>query len=47
MSDTTQRFSASLAKDSVYTPGLRSFMEYRDPEDFDHLFGALRLAGLE
>ena len=30
MSDTTQRFSASLAKDAVYTPGLRSFMEYRD-----------------
>ena len=31
MSDTAQRFSASLAKDAVYTfPGLRSFMEYRD-----------------
>ena len=25
-----QTFSASLAKDAVYTPGLRSFMEYRD-----------------
>ncbi len=25
-----QIFSASLAKDAVYRPGLRSFMEYRD-----------------
>ena len=25
-----QLFSASIAKDAVYTPGLRSFMEYRD-----------------
>ena len=25
-----QLFSASLAKDAVYKPGLRSFMEYRD-----------------
>ena len=25
-----QKFSASLARDAVYTPGLRSFMEYRD-----------------
>src|SRR5205809_304342 len=30
MSDTTQQFSASLAKDAVYRTGLRSFMEYRD-----------------
>ncbi len=30
MSDDKQLFSASLAKDAVYTPGLRSFMEYRD-----------------
>lgn len=30
MSDRTQEFSASLAKDAVYKTGLRSFMEYRD-----------------
>jgi mannose-6-phosphate isomerase-like protein (cupin superfamily) len=30
MSEQTQRFSASLAKDAVYETGLRSFMEYRD-----------------
>ena len=30
MSERTQVFSASLAKDAVYTAGLRSFMEYRD-----------------
>src|SRR5262245_52611466 len=30
MSETKQRFSASLAKDAVYKTGLRSFMEYRD-----------------
>ena len=30
MSDPKQLFSASLAKDAVYKPGLRSFMEYRD-----------------
>jgi quercetin dioxygenase-like cupin family protein len=30
MSETKQTFSASLAKDAVYKPGLRSFMEYRD-----------------
>jgi len=30
MSEPTQRFSASLAKDAVYRTGLRSFMEYRD-----------------
>ena len=30
MSEPTQRFSASLAKDAVYQTGLRSFMEYRD-----------------
>jgi mannose-6-phosphate isomerase-like protein (cupin superfamily) len=30
MSEPKQMFSASLAKDAVYTPGLRSFMEYRD-----------------
>ena len=31
MSETPQQlFSASLAKDAVYRPGLRSFMEYRD-----------------
>ena len=30
MSDDKQLFSASLARDAVYTTGLRSFMEYRD-----------------
>ncbi len=30
MSGEKQLFSASLAKDAVYKPGLRSFMEYRD-----------------
>ena len=30
MTDPKQLFSASLAKDAVYKPGLRSFMEYRD-----------------
>ena len=30
MSEQKQLFSASLAKDAVYTTGLRSFMEYRD-----------------
>jgi quercetin dioxygenase-like cupin family protein len=30
MSETTQLFSASLAKDAVYKTGLRRFMEYRD-----------------
>jgi len=30
MSEPQQLFSASLAKDAVYTPGLRDFMEYRD-----------------
>ena len=30
MSEPKQLFSASLAKDAVYTTGLRSFMEYRD-----------------
>jgi len=30
MSGDKQLFSASLAKDAVYTTGLRSFMEYRD-----------------
>ena len=30
MSEGKQTFSASLAKDAVYKPGLRSFMEYRD-----------------
>jgi mannose-6-phosphate isomerase-like protein (cupin superfamily) len=30
MSDQKQLFSASFAKDAVYKPGLRSFMEYRD-----------------
>ena len=30
MSETQQLFSASLAQDAVYKPGLRSFMEYRD-----------------
>ena len=30
-----------------WKPYLRGFMEYRDPEDFDHFFGALQLAGLE
>ena len=30
MSEQKQLFSASLAKDAVYTSGLRSFMEYRD-----------------
>src|SRR5262245_4268403 len=30
MSESSQLFSASLAKDAVYRTGLRSFMEYRD-----------------
>jgi quercetin dioxygenase-like cupin family protein len=30
MSEPTQLFNASLAKDAVYKTGLRSFMEYRD-----------------
>ena len=30
MSGEKQLFSASLAKDAVYTSGLRSFMQYRD-----------------
>jgi mannose-6-phosphate isomerase-like protein (cupin superfamily) len=30
MTQPKQLFSASLAKDAVYKPGLRSFMEYRD-----------------
>jgi len=30
MNTTKQLFNASFAKDAVYTPGLRSFMEYRD-----------------
>jgi hypothetical protein len=32
MSDIKEKhlFSASFAKDAVYKPGLRSFMEYRD-----------------
>ena len=30
MSEQPQLFSANLAKDAVYTTGLRSFMEYRD-----------------
>lgn len=30
MSEPKQLFSASLAKDAVYTTGLRNFMEYRD-----------------
>jgi len=30
MSERTQRFSASLARDAVYESGLRGFMEYRD-----------------
>ena len=30
MSESKQRFSASLAKDAIYRQGLRSFMEYRD-----------------
>jgi quercetin dioxygenase-like cupin family protein len=30
MSEQKQLFSASLAKDAVYTTGLRKFMEYRD-----------------
>jgi mannose-6-phosphate isomerase-like protein (cupin superfamily) len=42
MSDTAQRFSASLAKDAVYTPGLRSFMEYRDLGVADATHGQFR-----
>ncbi|HEU4370347.1 MAG TPA: cupin domain-containing protein [Methylomirabilota bacterium] len=30
MSEPKQLFSTNLAKDAVYRPGLRSFMEYRD-----------------
>ncbi|HEX3176239.1 MAG TPA: cupin domain-containing protein [Methylomirabilota bacterium] len=42
MSEPKQRFSASLAKDAVYTPGLRSFMEYRDLGIADATHGAFR-----
>jgi TolB-like protein len=31
----------------AWKPHLRAFMEYRDPRDFEHLFAALRAAGLE
>jgi mannose-6-phosphate isomerase-like protein (cupin superfamily) len=30
MSESKQQFSANRARDAVYKPGLRSFMEYRD-----------------
>jgi len=42
MSETAQRFSASLAKDAVYTAGLRSFMEYRDLGIADATHGQFR-----
>ena len=42
MSQLEQRFSASLAKDAVYTTGLRSFMEYRDLGIADATHGRFR-----
>jgi mannose-6-phosphate isomerase-like protein (cupin superfamily) len=42
MSEPKQLFSASLAKDAVYTTGLRSFMEYRDLGIANATHGAFR-----
>jgi len=42
MSDPKQKFSASYAKDAVYQPGLRSFMEYRDLGIADATHGKMR-----
>jgi hypothetical protein len=42
MSEPKQKFSASYAKDAVYQPGLRSFMEYRDLGIADATHGKLR-----
>ena len=42
MSESKQKFSASLAKDAVYQQGLRSFMEYRDLGIADATHGKMR-----
>src|SRR5512134_2103109 len=42
MNEPKQKFSASLAKDAVYKPGLRSFMEYRDLGIADATHGKMR-----
>ena len=42
MSEPKQKFSASYAKDAVYQPGLRSFMEYRDLGIADATHGKMR-----
>ena len=42
MNEPKQKFSASLAKDAVYQPGLRSFMEYRDLGIADATHGKMR-----
>ncbi len=42
MSEPTQCFSASLARDAVYATGLRSFMEYRDLGIADATHGRFR-----
>ena len=41
-SDKKQKFSASYAKDAVYKPGLREFMEYRDLGIEDATHGMVR-----
>ena len=40
--DKKQKFSASYAKDAVYQPGLRDFMEYRDLGIADATHGKVR-----
>jgi mannose-6-phosphate isomerase-like protein (cupin superfamily) len=42
MSDKKQKFSASYAKDAVYKPGLREFLEYRDLGIADATHGQVR-----
>src|SRR5581483_9568408 len=42
MSEPKQKFSASYAKDAVYQPGLRSFLEYRDLGIADATHGKMR-----
>lgn len=42
MSDKKQKFSASYAKDAVYKPGLREFLEYRDLGIADATHGQFR-----
>jgi mannose-6-phosphate isomerase-like protein (cupin superfamily) len=42
MSDNKQKFSANYARDAVYKPGLREFLEYRDLGIADATHGAFR-----